>query len=205
MNLPFTIGISGGSASGKTTFLNTLMSRLPADKVCLVSQDNYYRPRHLQPTDESGVQNFDTPNSIDFEQYAQDLRTLQAGQMVERSEYTFNNPKLEPRLLQFKPAPIIIVEGIFVFYLPQISELLDLKVFIDAQEHIKLARRIKRDREERGYDLEDVLYRYERHVAPSYNRYIEPFKHEADIVVPNNDSFEHAMDMLVTYIKTKVQ
>ena len=204
MNMPFTIGISGGSASGKTTFLNSLMARLPSDKVCLVSQDNYYRPRHLQPTDDSGVQNFDTPNSIDFEQYAKDLRTLQSGNTVERSEYTFNNPNIEPKLLQLKPAPIIIVEGIFVFYLPQISELLDFKVFIDAQEHIKLSRRIKRDREERGYDLEDVLYRYERHVAPSYNRYIEPFKHDADVVIPNNDSFDMALDMLVTYIKTKV-
>ena len=204
MNMPFTIGISGGSASGKTTFLNSLMARLPSDKVCLVSQDNYYRPRHLQPTDDSGVQNFDTPNSIDFEQYAKDLRTLQSGNTVERSEYTFNNPNIEPKLLQLTPAPILIVEGLFVFYLPQISELLDFKVFIDAQEHIKLSRRIKRDREERGYDLEDVLYRYERHVAPSYNRYIEPFKHDADVVIPNNDSFDMALDMLVTYIKTKV-
>ncbi|HAA10854.1 MAG TPA: uridine kinase [Cytophagales bacterium] len=205
MNSPFTIGISGGSASGKTTFLNALMARLNSDLVCLVSQDNYYRPRHLQPTDDSGVQNFDTPNSIDFEQYANDLRTLQSGKTVERSEYTFNNPNIEPRLLQLNPAPIIIVEGIFVFYLPQISKLLDFKVFIDAQEHIKLSRRIKRDREERGYDLEDVLYRYERHVAPSYQRYIEPFKFEADVIIPNNESFDQALDMLVTYIKTKIK
>lgn len=204
MNSPFTIGISGGSASGKTTFLVSLMARLKAENVCLVSQDNYYRPRHLQPTDDSGVQNFDTPNSIDFEQYADDLRTLQAGKTVERSEYTFNNPDIEPKMLELKPAPIIIVEGIFVFYLPQISDLLDFKVFIDAQEHIKLSRRIKRDREERGYDLEDVLYRYERHVAPSYQRYIEPFKYEADIIIPNNQSFDQALDMLVNYIKTKL-
>ena len=185
--------------------MNALMDRLRSEQVCLVSQDNYYRPRHLQPTDDTGVQNFDTPNSIDFEQYAEDLRTLQSGKVVQRSEYTFNNPNIEPRMLEFKPAPVIIVEGIFVFYLPQINELLDFKVFIDAQEHIKLSRRIKRDREERGYDLEDVLYRYERHVAPSYMRYIEPFKYEADVIIPNNHSFDQALDMLVTYIKSKIQ
>lgn len=181
------------------------MDMLPADQVCLVSQDNYYRPRDMQPTDESGVENFDTPNSIDFEQYAKDLKTLQAGQQVQRSEYTFNNPNAKPKMLELKPAPVIIVEGIFVFYLPQISDLLDFKVFIDAQEHIKLSRRIKRDREERGYDLEDVLYRYERHVAPSYKRYIEPFKYEADIIVPNNHKFDKALEMVVEYIKLKTR
>ena len=98
----------------------------------------------------------------------------------------------------------IYTEGIFVFYFPEISKLLDLKVFIDAQEHIKLKRRIIRDKEERGYDLEDVLYRYEKHVAPTYAKYIKPFKQDADIIVPNNTNFNKSLEILVAYLKGKV-
>ena len=107
-------------------------------------------------------------------------------------------------MLQFDPAPVIVVEGIFVFYFPEIREQLDLKLFIDAEEHIKLKRRIKRDGQERGYDMDDVLYRYENHVAPTYDRYIRPFKTEADIIIPNNHSFDKAMEVIVTFLKQKI-
>jgi uridine kinase len=106
--------------------------------------------------------------------------------------------------LIFKPAPIIVVEGIFVFYFSEIAKLLDLKIFIDAKEHIKLKRRIYRDQVERGYDINDVLYRYEKHVAPTYERYIEPFKNEADIIIPNNSHYQKPLEMLVCYLKTKI-
>ena len=107
-------------------------------------------------------------------------------------------------MLTFNPAPVVVVEGLFVFYFPELAELLDLKVFIDAKDYVKLKRRIVRDNNERGYDLEDVLYRYEKHVAPTYEKYIEPFKSEADIIVPNNHHFSKGLDVLVSYLKTKV-
>ena len=205
MTKPYIIGITGGSASGKTLFLNTLLKSFPNKEICLISQDNYYRARELQPIDDKGIKNFDTPNSIDFEQFAHDIRELLAGRTVSRLEYAFNNPEAKPEILTFSPAPIIVVEGIFVFYYPEVASLLDLKVFIDAKEYIKLSRRIIRDRDERGYDLEDVLYRYDRHVAPTYEKYIAPFKSDADLVIPNNNHFKNAMDVLVVYLNHKLK
>jgi uridine kinase len=205
MNRPYIVGITGGSASGKTMFLRSLLSAFSSDEISLISQDNYYKPRHEQPVDENGIYNFDTPQSIDFELYAQHIKDLRSGKQVIKQEYTFNNPKVTPEMLTFQPAPVIVVEGIFVFYFPEIAHLLDLKVFIDAAEHIKLKRRIVRDKDERGYDLEDVLYRYEKHVMPTYEKYIAPFKSDADVIVPNNLHFEKALDMLVTYLKNKIR
>lgn len=204
MDKPYIVGITGGSASGKTLFLRSLLNAFSPDQICLLSQDNYYKPRHQQPVDENGVYNFDTPFSIDFELYSKHISALRAGQTVVKEEYTFNNPNAVPCMLTFLPAPIIVVEGIFVFYFPEIAKMLDMKVFIDAAEHIKLKRRIVRDKDERGYDLEDVLYRYEKHVVPTYEKYIAPFKSDADVIIPNNLHFEKALQMLVVFLKSKI-
>lgn len=204
MNESFIVGLTGGSASGKTMFLERLLDSFSKEDVCLVNQDNYYKPVHLQPLDENGVPNFDTPLSLDFELFAKDIAALKSGQSIKRPEYTFNNPNKKPKILKFTPAPIIIVEGIFVFYFPHISKQIDLKLFIDAKEHVKLTRRIKRDQEERGYDIKDVLYRYEKHVAPTYDKYIEPFKYDVDVIIPNNDQFKMALQMITAFLKTKI-
>jgi len=201
MNKPFIVGITGGSASGKTLFLKSLIDHFSADEICLVSQDNYYKDRHLQPKDENGVENFDTPQSIEFDEYARDIKALKEGKVVTRKEYTFNNPNVVPEILTFNPAKIIVVEGLFVFYFPELTKLLDLKVFIDAKDYVKLKRRIFRDNSERGYDLDDVLYRYEKHVAPTYEKYIEPFKFDADVIIPNNNKFDKGLEVLVSYLK----
>ncbi|MBS4071620.1 MAG: uridine-cytidine kinase [Algoriphagus sp.] len=203
MKKPFIVGITGGSASGKTLFLERLLSSFDPGEVCLISQDNYYKPRHQQPVDAQGIHNFDTPFSIDFEQYATDIRKIQEGEIVFREEYTFNNAAKKPKLLTFSPAPVVVVEGIFVLYYPELADLLDLKIFIDAKDHIKLKRRIIRDKVERGYDLDDVLYRYEMHVMPTYEKYIEPFKSESDLIVTNNQSFDRALDVIRTYLRAK--
>jgi uridine kinase len=203
MQKPFIVGITGGSASGKTLFLERLLSTFEPGEVCLISQDNYYKPRHMQPVDAQGVHNFDTPYSIDFEAYAADIRKIQAGETVEREEYTFNNASKKPKMLTFNSAPVVVVEGIFVLYYPELADLLDLKIFIDAKDHIKLKRRIIRDKVERGYDLDDVLYRYEMHVMPTYEKYIEPFKSDADLIVPNNHDFDKALDVVRSYLRSK--
>jgi len=204
MQHPYLVGITGGSASGKTTFLRRLLAAFPERDICLISQDNYYHPRDQQVRDAMGVENFDLPASIDSEAYAADVRRLRAGLEVRRQEYTFNNSLALPTELIFRPAPIVVVEGIFVFYFEEIAKLLDLKVYIDAQEHVKLHRRIVRDRDERGYDLQDVMYRYANHVAPTYEKYIQPFKAEADIIIPNNRNFENGLAVLMGYLRGKI-
>lgn len=204
MDTAYIIGITGGSGSGKTRFLNGLLSHFTKQEVCLISQDNYYKPRDQQPVDEQGVKNFDLPESIDFESYKQDIIALKTGNPVTRKEYTFNNPKAPANTITLNPAPVIVVEGIFVQYYREIADLLDLKVFIDAKDHIKLKRRIIRDDQERGYDLEDVLYRYEHHVMPTYEKYIEPYQSEADIIVPNHTDFQEALDVIGTFVKSKI-
>ncbi len=204
MNKPFTIGITGGSGSGKTYFLQGLSSCFKPAQICLISQDNYYKPRDQQPVDENGIKNFDLPVSIDRESFQHDLLKLKAGQNVTKTEYTFNNPLAPTTMLEFKTAPIIVVEGLFVQYFEEISNELDLRIFIEAKDHVKLGRRIKRDQVERGYDIDDVLYRYQYHVMPVYERLIEPLKHHSDLVIPNNSKFERALDVLVGYLKSRL-
>ncbi|MCA0365962.1 MAG: uridine kinase [Spirosomataceae bacterium] len=200
MKSPLIIGITGGSASGKTFFLHSLLSHYTDDEICLISQDNYYKEIEFVPKDRNGVENFDVPESIDFELFAKHINDLRAGKEVHKKEYTFNNSTMKPKDLVFKPAPIIVVEGIFVFHDPYISQMLNLKVFIDAKEHIKIRRRIIRDNNERGYDLQDVLYRWENHVAPTYEKFIEPTKHDADLIINNNHHFENGLKILTSYL-----
>jgi uridine kinase len=204
MKKPFIVGITGGSASGKTFFLNSLMNAFDEDQICLISQDHYYKSKHEVPVDENGVHNFDLPQAIDARTYARHITELRDGHNVQQQEYTFNNPQLTPKMLLFRSRPIIVVEGIFVFYFKEIADQLDLKIFIDAKEHIKLKRRIIRDQIERGYDLTDVLYRWENHVFPTYEQFIKPCKAESDIVIPNNRHFEKGLDVIKAYLKTKI-
>ncbi|AWL08554.1 uridine kinase [Aquirufa nivalisilvae] len=202
---PYIIGITGGSASGKTLFLQRLMSQFPSEEICLLSQDNYYRPKQDQTKDENGIENFDLPGAIDDEAFAKDVEKLRAGEIVTREEYTFNNSSKVPDILHFYPRKILVVEGIFVFHFPEVAKLLDLKIFIDAQNKIKLKRRIKRDNEERGYDLQDVMYRWKYHVKPTYEEFIRPHKKSCDIVIPNNIHFEKGLEVIVHYLKSRIK
>lgn len=204
MSSPYTIGITGGSGSGKTFFIKSLANRFNENELCLISQDHYYHPRESQKEDERGVKNFDVPEAIDVKQFHHDIKILKSGQVLRKQEYTFNNPSANPKILEFKPAPIIIIEGLFVQYFPEIEKELDLKIFIEAKDYLKLSRRIRRDNEERGYDLDDVLYRYQNHVMPIYESLISPLKHRADIVIPNNSQFDKALDLLSLAIQAKL-
>ena len=201
---PFIIGITGGSASGKTLFLSRLMEQFKSDDICLLSQDNYYRAIEHQTKDHNGIENFDLPGAIDDQAFAADIERLRNGEVVSRVEYTFNNTEKVPDMLHFHPRKILVVEGIFVFHFPEVAQLLDLKIFIDARDKIKLKRRIKRDNEERGYDLQDVMYRWKYHVKPTYEEYIRPHKRSCDIVIPNNQHFEKGLDVIVSYLKNQI-
>lgn len=204
MRQPYTIGITGGSGSGKTFFIKALASHFRPEEICLVSQDHYYKPQENQKTDANGIKNFDLPGSIDQELLAQDIAALKRGERLYKPEYTFNNPAAKPGTVELNPAPILIIEGLFVLHFPELEKELDLKIFIEAKDHVKLTRRIRRDNEERGYDLEDVLYRYQHHVMPVYESLIEPLKHHADLIIPNNRNFEHALHILVAALKSQL-
>lgn len=203
MEKPYIIGITGGSGSGKTTFIKALRDSFQKEELCILSQDDYYRPREEQYTDKKGVRNYDLPSSIDADAFERDLIKLMNGEKVSIQEYTFNNDLAKPKTLTFSPAPVIIVEGIFVFHFEAIKNLLDLKIFLHAKENLKVIRRIKRDQVERNYPIEDVLYRYEHHVLPTFERYIEPYREEADIIVNNNSHFEKGLEVLKGFISTK--
>jgi len=200
---PYLIGISGGSGSGKTRIIHELREHFPENQLCIISQDEYYYPREKQVWDDAGYQNFDLPGSIDNKAFVADIKQLIKGNEVHKEQYIFNNPKKKPTILIFKPAPVILVEGLFVFHFEAIRKLLDLKIFIDAEDVIKLKRRIIRDAGERNYPLEDVLHRYEFHVLPSYRSFILPFRHDADVVINNHKSYDAAIDMLSALIQVK--
>lgn len=202
---PYVIGISGGSGSGKTSFIRQLRERFTEQQLCIISQDDYYLPRNLQHKDENREYNFDLPKSFDKKKFRKDVERLMSGETVTIEEYTFNNTDAQPRMLTFAPAPVLVIEGLFVLHFKKIAPLLDLKIFINAKENLKIIRRIIRDQVERGYPLDDVLYKYQHHVLPSYERYIQPYKEEADIVVNNNKDFQRGLDVLSGFLTSKLK
>ncbi|WP_158828547.1 uridine kinase family protein [Mucilaginibacter lacusdianchii] len=187
MNKPFIIGVAGGSGSGKTFFLKCFLEHFTADEVCLVSQDDYYFPvaQNMTP-EENKLYNFDLPSTIDHEHFEADIRNLVNQQTIYKKEYTFNNPTAVPKILEIKPAPILIVEGLFIFHFEEIAKQLDLKIFLDTEEDVALRRRLKRDLKERGYSNEDVMYKWENHVVPAYKEFLLPYKDSCHKIVINN-------------------
>ena len=204
MQKPFIIGITGGSGSGKTTFIKHIRDRFTDAEICIISQDEYYRPIEDQQKDENGIHNFDLPTSIDKRAFHADILRLQNGEIIERLEYVFNNEAAERSMIQFHPAPIIIVEGLFVFHYKKVFRLLDMKVFFYAADHLKIIRRILRDQVERGYPMSDVLYQYEHHVMPSYKKYIEPYMQDADLIINNNADFSKGLEVFCGFLRTKL-
>lgn len=191
---PFIIGVAGGSGSGKTFFLKCFLHHFKAEEVSLISQDDYYRPKQEQKIDENGWINFDLPEGIDDVRLLHDLKKLIAGESVEKKEYTFNVNEENARLLNIASAPIIIVEGLFVFHFKEIAELFDMKIFMDADEEITLNRRISRDEIERGYTRDMVMYQWVNHVLPAYKQFLLPYKNSCHKIIMNN---KHVADDII--------
>jgi uridine kinase len=187
MNKPYIIGIAGGSGSGKTFFLNRFLDHFSPDEVCLLSQDDYYIPvAHNMTPEENKFYNFDLPRTIDYEQFEHDVSKLLNREVIYKKEYTFNNPNIVPKMLEIKPAPIIIVEGLFILHFKGIADLFDMKIFVDADEDVALQRRLKRDLLERGYSQDDVMYKWINHVVPAYKEFLLPYKGGCHKLVVNN-------------------
>jgi uridine kinase len=202
---PYLIGITGGSGSGKTTFINSLLALMPADGVALLSQDNYYKTIDQQTQDENSIENFDIPSSLDLDKFYQDVLRLRDGHSLEITEYTFNNSDAEPKIFRVPAAPVVLLEGIYALHNPALYDIIDLKVFIDAEEHHRRDRRVQRDAVERGYDQDDVMYRLSNHHQPAFEKYILPHRSNADVVIPNNHGFEKGLELLSVFLKSKIQ
>lgn len=185
---PVIIGIAGGSGSGKTFFLHSFLHHFKTDEVTLISQDDYYIPPGELTQEENKLYNFDLPSTIDVQQFVIDLKKLISGEVVYKKEYNFNNPLAVTKILEIHPAPIIIVEGLFILHFKEISEQINHKIFIEADEHIALERRIQRDGIERGYPEDDVVYKWHNHVMPAYKEFLLPYRDTCHQLIYNNSN-----------------
>ena len=201
MNKPYIIGISGGSGSGKTTFIKQLNEKVGIENVAVVSQDNYYLSKEKQKKDSKGWINFDLPTAIDREVFFKDMQKLMNNIPIHHQEYTFNNKKKFAGVIEITPKPILVMEGLFIFHFREIWDLLDLTVFLHADDQKKLLRRLKRDSDERGYPEKDVKYQWRNHVKPCYQKYLKPYKSEADLVINNNRNFDTGLEVLASHLK----
>tara|TARA_B100001057_G_scaffold160158_1_gene160806 strand:- start:7521 stop:8141 length:621 start_codon:yes stop_codon:yes gene_type:complete len=193
-------GISGSSGSGKSFIVKFLKSSLGPEILSVIYHDNYYKEREDQEKDRQGNYNFDLPSSFHQDELVEDLIKIKSGKSIIRKEYTFNNPKINPRSLRVEPKSIIIVEGLFLFNDPNISKFLDKKIFIDCDLNVMIDRRITRDHEKRGYDKSDVLYKYNNHVLPAFNKFILPHKDKSDLIVNNSKNNNSAPEAILEYI-----
>jgi len=184
------IGIAGGSGSGKTMFANRLLSFFSKYQISHISLDNYYLPLDLQVKDELGVENFDLPDAIDHRRLCRDIIKLKSGISVELVEYNFKLKEVAAKTLIIQPCPVIVIEGLFTFYYPKISQLIDVKIFLDAPKDLMLKRRLNRDLHHRGYTKNEVIYQFEKHTLPGYKKYILPLKKQADILIFNHQDFD---------------
>lgn len=185
---PYIIGVAGGSGSGKTFFLNSFLKNFAPDQIAVISQDDYYIPANTKTKEENKVYNFDLPTSFYRESFHQDILSLISGKTILRQEYNFNNPALQSKILEINPAPIILIEGLFIFHYTEINELLDHRIFIHADEELALKRRLERDWAERGYNEEEVMYKWKNHVMPAFNEYLLPHKKHCDQIIVNNSN-----------------
>ena len=202
---PFVVGITGCSGSGKTFFLNSFLKHFKQKEVCLISQDDYYIPVGELTQEDNKLHNFDLPTAIDDRQFVSDVQQILEGQTIHKKEYTFNNKNSVPQTLEIKSAPIVIIEGLFILHYKKVSSFLDLKIFIEAEENIALQRRIVRDFTERGYNEEDVKYKWNNHVVPSYNRFLLPYRSEADFIIENNSSIPSHMIEFADQISKEIR
>ena len=195
------IGIAGGSGSGKTTVVKAITERLH-DKVTVIPQDSYYKDLSHATEEEKRVHNFDHPDSIDFELLRHQLRELREGKVVEQPVYSYitcGRSKTETVTVQ--PTDIIIVEGILIFTDPKLRKLMDIKIFVDADDDDRLMRVMSRDIVERGKTVEWVIERYSRTVKPMYLQFIEPSKRYADVIIPQGGHNQVAIDMISARIE----
>ncbi|MFV0529846.1 MAG: uridine kinase [Flavobacteriales bacterium] len=198
------IGIAGGTGSGKTTVVNKILHELKDHEIAVLSQDAYYRDNsHLAFSEREKI-NYDHPRSVDFELLIHHLRELKKGHSIEQPVYSYTKHTRLDRFTTIFPKDVIIVEGILVFTDQTLLDEFDIKVFVHTDPDERLIRRIRRDVEERGRDLDEILTRYTTTLRPMHNQFIEPTKSYADIIIPNMRRNPVAINILKTVIQDKL-
>ncbi|MDC9722465.1 MAG: uridine kinase [Urechidicola sp.] len=198
------IGIAGGTGSGKTTVVNQILNEIPENEVAVISQDSYYKETHELSYEERTKINFDHPNSIDFELLVEHLKQLKAGNTVNQPVYSFVTHDRTKNTVITHPTKVLIIEGILIFNNPELRDLCDIKIFVHADTDERLIRRLKRDIQERGRDLHEVLNRYQDTLKPMHLQFIEPTKNFADMIIPNDRYNTVAVDIVRTVINEKL-
>ena len=197
---PITIGIAGGSASGKSTVSQTILESMNPEHITCFSHDNYYKDLNNFEVEDPREINFDHPNSLETDLLVNHLKRLRGGDTVEQPKYNFKTFRREKETTRIHPVPLIIVEGILLFAHKELRDLLDIKIFVDTDADERLIRRIKRDTLERGRSLERVLGRYTETVKPMHLRFVEPSKVWADVIIPRGGGNDVAIDMVISRI-----
>ncbi len=198
------IGIGGGTGCGKTTVVEQIIDELPDEEVGVISQDSYYNDLSHLNYEERAEINFDHPRAIDFDLMMEHLRMLKGGSPIEQPVYSFTEHNRTAETLLTYPTKVMIVEGILIMTNPDVRSMFDIKIYVHADSDERLIRRLKRDINERGRDINEVLNRYQNTLKPMHDQFIEPTKEFADIIIPNNKYNTVAIDIVRTIINEKL-
>lgn len=196
------IGIAGGTGSGKTTVVRKIIESLPKDEVAVIPQDCYYKDNHHIPLDERLKMNYDEPASIEWDLLVKHLMCLKDGNDIEMPTYEFVTCSRKPETIHIKPREVVVVEGILVLCDKELRDMMDVKVFVDADADERLIRVISRDCVERGRTPKMVIDRYQETLKPMHELYIEPSKRYADLIVPQGGNNRVAIKLLTDYIRS---
>jgi uridine kinase len=198
------IGIAGGTGCGKTTVVDQIINELPDGEVGVISQDSYYKDLSHLTYEERVDINFDHPRAIDFDLLIEHLGILRSGMPIDQPVYSFKEHNRTEKVIKTHPTKVIIVEGILIMTNPEIRDIFDIKIYVHADSDERLIRRLKRDINERGRDLSEVINRYQNTLKPMHDQFIEPTKEYADIIIPNNKYNTVAIDIVRTIINEKL-
>ena len=198
------IGICGGTGSGKTTIARAILDSVGSTEVVLIEQDSYYRNLADMPLDERHQANFDHPDAIDSDMLVNHIKRLKQGEPVEMPVYDMVTHTRRDITETLKPKPVVIVEGILIFAEPRVLDLLDVRVFVDTPDDIRLMRRLKRDIIERGRTVERTLEQYERTIRPMHFEFVEPSKRHADIIIPEGGQPHISIEFLCGLVREKL-
>jgi uridine kinase len=199
---PITIGVAGGSGSGKTTVALKILERVGFDRVAYVPHDAYYRDASHLPAREHAQLNFDHPDSLDNDLMIAQIKILQSGRAVEIPVYDFKTDTRTAETRRMEPQPIIMIEGILIFADKRLRDLMDVKIYVDTDADLRLIRRLQRDIQERGRSPESVIAQYLKTVRPMHLEFVEPSKRYADVIIPEGGFNEVAIDMVAGRLRS---
>lgn len=195
------IGIAGGTGSGKTTVVKSIVDSLPANEVALLPLDSYYKDSSHVPVEERQNINFDHPDAFDWELLSKQVEMLRLGKAIEQPVYSYLTCTRQPETIHIEPRKVVIIEGILALSDKRLRDLMDLRVFVDADSDERLIRVIQRDVIERGRTAEAVMDRYVKVLKPMHQEFIEPAKQYADLIVPQGGHNWKAIEILKLYIE----